>query len=108
MSRIIRHKLKIKEAEDGLARLVCSERMPVRSLCDDDNPFMAFSSFLNPNFHPSFETLEPNCLKVYVGEREEVKGIFSKIGGHISLSVDLLMHEESFDEYICLNAHFIR
>ncbi|KAL2893351.1 Zinc finger BED domain-containing protein RICESLEEPER 2 [Bienertia sinuspersici] len=55
----------------------------------------------------TFDTLESNCLKIYKAERQKVKETFSKHGGKISLSVDLLVHEKQPNYYLCISAQFI-
>uniref|UniRef100_A0A803M0C4 RING-type domain-containing protein n=1 Tax=Chenopodium quinoa TaxID=63459 RepID=A0A803M0C4_CHEQI len=95
-----------KNAQQSLAKLVCCHKVAPHSFCDGS--LTQFVQSLNPLFEGfKFETLERNCLKLYEDDKLKVKDVFSKLGGQISLSVDVHVHEKRCDHYLCLSAHFI-
>ncbi|KAL2893353.1 Zinc finger BED domain-containing protein RICESLEEPER 2 [Bienertia sinuspersici] len=97
-----------EDARQNLAKLICYERLAPRSFCNSTFKIFHGMDSSNPRLSClKFDTLESNCLEIYKAERQKVKETFSKHGGKISLSVDLLAHEKQWNRYLCISAHFI-
>ncbi|KNA07717.1 hypothetical protein SOVF_169320 [Spinacia oleracea] len=89
----------------ALAQWVCYSKLAPQAVISDS--FKRLMRSLNPNISFKFETLESNCLKLFEEEQLKVKDAFSKHGGQISLSVDVLYDQTQYQEYLCLSAQFI-
>ncbi|PRQ39545.1 putative HAT dimerization domain, ribonuclease H-like domain, hAT-like transposase, RNase-H [Rosa chinensis] len=96
------------------------QRALAEYIADPDTPpnllegvgFRRFLEVLNPRFKPNFKEVGSEFCKIYKERKAGVKEFLGKFDGMISLSVEILRHENPSkgfcaDDYLCLSAHFV-
>lgn len=99
-----------KRLQRALAEFISSPEIPPNIVAGVG--FREFMETLNPQFKPNFKMIGSDFCKIYVERKVAVKEFLGKFGGMISLSVDILRHENPrkdfcADDYLCLSAHFV-
>ena len=74
----------------------------------EEQGFKQIMSKANPNF-VSFNrsTAKRELLSIYVGERDKVKDMLLKAPGRIHLTTNNWRSNHTYQQYICITAHFV-
>ena len=95
----------VEACREALCRMVIVNELPFRFVEGKD--FRFYSITLELRFEvPSRITVARDCLKLYVGEKQNLRDILHKISQRVCLTTDTWTSVQNLN-YMCLTAHYI-
>ncbi|KAK4772506.1 hypothetical protein SAY86_014281 [Trapa natans] len=88
-----------------IAKMIILHEYPLHIV--EDPGFVDFVRTLHPHYNMvSFNTVQGDCVGLYLKEKQKLRGIINSIPGHVNLTLDLWTSNQTIG-YIVLSGHFI-
>jgi hypothetical protein len=89
----------------AISKMIIEDELPFRFV--EGEGFQDFMKIVEPRYSiPSHFTIMRDCFKLFMSEKEKLRGMFLTSGVRVCLTTDCWTSIQNLN-YICITAHFI-